>query len=174
MIGVRTIPLAYVIQPGKDAPATGPIAGGTPRSTEHGSIEDKLIARASHHTSPLYREDNSAVYYKIEEATRATSYATSIKPYQCTKNGRGAWLALSNQYAGRDKWEAEINWHEQLLHTRIWKGQSNFTLERLIAQHRNAYVSMKAASDHVTYQIPKEHSIVGYILTAIHCSDAAG
>jgi hypothetical protein len=171
MIGVRTIPLAYVIRPDDVVPPIGIIAGGTPHSQEHGSIEDELIARASH-TNPLYREDNSAVYYKLEEATRATSYAASIKPYQRTKNGRGAWLALSNQYAGRDKWEAEINRHEQLLHTRIWKGQSNFPLERFIAQHRNAYVSMQAASDHVTYQLPNEHSRVGYLLTAIQCSDA--
>ncbi len=170
-IGVRTIPLAYVIRPDDNVLAIGTIAAGTPHSVEHGSIEDELIARASH-TSPLYREDNSAVYYKLEEATRATSYAASIKPYQRTKNGRGAWLALSNQYAGKDKWEAEINRHEQLLHTRIWKGQSNFPLERFIAQHRNAYVSMQAASDHVTYQLPNEHSRVGNLLTAIQCSDA--
>jgi len=170
-IGVRTIPLAYVIRPDEDVPAIGTIAAATPHSTEHGSIEDELIARASH-ANPLYREDNSAVYHKLEEATRATSYAASIKPYQRAKNGRGAWLALSNQYAGRDKWEAEMNRHEQLLHTRIWKGQSNFTLERFITQHRNAYVSMQAAADHVTYQLPNEHSRVGYLLTAIQCGDA--
>jgi hypothetical protein len=163
--------LAYVIRQDDAVPAIGTIAAGTPHSTEHGSIEDELISRASH-TNPLYREDNSAVYYKLEEATRATSYAASIKPYQRTKNGRGAWLALSNQYAGRDKWEAEIKRHEQLLHTRIWKGQSNFPLERFVAQHRNAFVSMQAASDHVTYQLPNEHSRVGYLLTAIQCSDA--
>jgi hypothetical protein len=119
----------------------------------------------------LYREDNSVVYYKLEEATRVTSYAASIKPYQQTKDGRGAWLALSKQYAGRDKGEAEINRHEQLLHTRIWKGQSNFTLEGFIAQHQSAYVSMQAAANHVMYQLPNKHSRVGYLLTAIQCSD---
>ena len=31
--------------------------------------------------------------------------------------------------------EAEIKRHEQLMHTRQWKGQSNFTFERFIAQH---------------------------------------
>jgi hypothetical protein len=67
----------------------------------------ELIARASH-GHPLFREDNSAMYYKIEEATRGTPYAASIKPFQRTKNGRGAWFALSSQYAGKDKWEAEI------------------------------------------------------------------
>jgi hypothetical protein len=62
--------------------------------------------------------------------------------------------------------------HEQLMHTRTWKGQSNFTLERFIAQHRNASVSMQAAAEHVMYQIPNSHSRVGYLLDAIQCSDA--
>jgi hypothetical protein len=152
-------------------PAIGIQGTGAPHSTEHEAIETELIARASHGHS-LFREDNSSVYYKLEEATRATSYAASIKPYQRTKNGREAWLALSNQYAGNDKWEAEIKRHEQLLHTREWKGQSNFTLERFIAQHRNAFVSMQAAAEHVTYQLLNEHSRVGYLLDAIQCSDA--
>jgi hypothetical protein len=108
----------------------------------------------------------------LEEATRATSYAASIKPFQRTKNGRVAWLALLNQYAGKDKWEAKIKRHEQLLHTRLWKGQSNFTLDRCIAQHRNAFVSMQAAAEHITYQLPNEHSRVGYLLDAIQSSDA--
>jgi hypothetical protein len=111
--------------------AIGIQATGAPHSTEHKAIKTELS-----------REDNLSVYYKLEEATRATSYAASIKPYQRTKNGREAWLALSDQYAGKDKWEAEIKRHEQLLHTREWKGQSNFTLERFMAQHRNAFVYM--------------------------------
>jgi hypothetical protein len=111
------------------------------------------------------------MYYKIEEATRGTPYAASIKPFQRTKDGRGGWFALLSQYAGKDKWEAEIKRHEKLLHTGEWKGQSNFTLERFIAQHRNAFVSMQAASEDVTYQLPNEHSRVGYLLDAILCND---
>jgi hypothetical protein len=52
----------------------------------------------------------------------------------------------------------------------MWKGQSNFTLERFIAQHRNAFVSMQVAAEHVTYQLPNEHSRVGYLLDAIQCT----
>ena len=58
------------------------------------------------------------------------------------------------------------------MHTRVWKGQSNFTLERFIAQHRNAFVSLQAAAEHVKYQLPNEHSRVGYLLEAIQCNDA--
>ena len=171
VIGARMIPLAYVIQ--IDPKVRGPaptLAPNQPHSTEHGSVEGELIARASH-TYALFRDDNSVVYYHLEEATRGTSYAASIKPFQRGKDGRGAWKALTSQYAGKDKWEAEIKCQEQLLHTRIWKGQSNFSLENFISQHRNAYVSMQASAEHVQYQLRNEHSRVGFLLEVIQCSD---
>ena len=133
-------------------------------------MEGELVARATH-THALYRDDNSVVYYHLEEATRSTSYAASIKPFQRGKDGRGAWKALAGQYAGWEKWEAEIKCQEQLLHTRVWKGQSNFSLENFISQHMNAFVSMQASAEHVQYQLPNEHSRVGFLLEAIQCSD---
>ena len=51
------------------------------------------------------------------------------------------------------------------------ESQSNFSLENFISQHRNAYVSMQASAEHVQYQLPNEHSRVGYLLEAIQCSD---
>ena len=122
VIGVRMIPLVYVIRIDPQVPGPAPtLAPNQPHSTEHGSVEGELIARASH-THALFRDDNSLVYYHLEEATRGTSYAASIKPFQRGKDGRGAWKALTSQYAGKGKWEAEIKHQEQLLHTRIWKG----------------------------------------------------
>ena len=172
VIGVRTIPLVYVIRPEETPPAAAPaLLAGQPHSAEHESVENELVARASH-AHALFRDDNSAVYHKLEEATRTTPYAASIKPFQRGKDGRGAYLALRNQYAGRDKWEAEIRKQENLLHTRVWKGQSNFSLEAFISQHRNAYVSMEACAQHVQYQLPNEHSRVGFLLDAIQNSDA--
>ena len=81
-------------------------------------------------------------------------------------------MALTSQYAGKDKWEPQIKKQEQLLHTCIWKGQSNFLLEHFISQHRNAYVSMSACAEHVQYQLPNEHSRVGLLIDAIQCADA--
>lgn len=171
-IGIRMIPLAYVTRDVILVPAAAPaLAPNRSHSTTYGSVEDKLIARASHN-HPLYCDDNSQVYYYLEEATRTTSYAASIKPYQRAKNGRGAWLALKSQYAGNDKWQAEIKSKDDLLHTRVWKGQSNFSLEKFIAQHRNAFVSMQQCSAHVAFQLPNEHTRVTYLLDAIQCNDA--
>ena len=172
VIGVRTIPLAYVIREEVVVPNPAPaLLAGQPHSEMHGSIEAELVARASH-THALYRDDNSSVYHLLEEATRTTSYAASITPFQRTKNGRSAWLALTSQYAGQDKWEQELKKQDDMLHTRVWRGQSNFTLERFIQQHRNAFVSMQSCAQHVQYQLPTEHMRGGYLLAGIQCNDA--
>jgi hypothetical protein len=169
-IGVRMIPLAYVIRPLVVPTAPQPLAANLPYSLEHESVEGEMIARASH-THPLFREDNSKVYYLLEEATRETSYAPTIKPFQRAKDGRGAWNSLINQYAGNDKWQAELTKQDELLHNREWKGQSNFSLEKFIAQHRNAFVSMRQCAEHVTFQLPNERTRVTYLLDAIQNSD---
>jgi hypothetical protein len=135
------------------------------------SVTGELVARASHKHA-LFRDDKASVYHYLEEATRTTAYAASIKPFQRRKDGRGAWPALHGQYAGKDKWEAEIKFQEAVLHTRTWKGQSNFSLESFISQHRNAYVSMEACAEHVQYQFPCQHSRVGFLLDAIQSNDA--
>ena len=76
-IGVRMIPLAYVVREVEVPPTITALAVGQPHSTAAGSIEQELITRGSH-THPLYRDDRATVYYKLEEATRGTSYASSI------------------------------------------------------------------------------------------------
>ena len=89
VIGARMIPLAYVIRNDPQVPGLAPqLAPNQPHSTEHGSVERELIARASH-THALFRDDNSVEYYHLEEATRGTSYAASIKPFQRGKMGGG-------------------------------------------------------------------------------------
>ena len=73
VIGARMIPLAYVIQIDPQVPGPAPtLAPNQPHSTEHGSVEGELITRASH-AHALFRDDNSVVYYHLDDATRGTS-----------------------------------------------------------------------------------------------------
>ena len=58
-----------------------------------------------------------------------------------------------------------------LLHNRVWKGRSNFPLEGFVAQHRNAFVSMQQCDEHVSFQLPHEHTRVGYLLEGIQSID---
>ena len=171
-IGVRKIPLAYVVRELQAVPVAVPAqATDMPHTTEHGSVEADLIARASH-AHPLYRDDNAQVYYDLEIALRGTSYLASIKPFQRTKNGRAAFTSIKSQYAGEDKWQAELKKQVDLVTNRVWKGQGNFPLERFIAQHRNAYVLLQECALHVPYQLPNQFTRVTNLLDGIQCEFA--
>ena len=173
VIGTRTIPLSYVIRETVAVPGVAPpLMPNQPYAEAFGSVEEELIARATH-THPLYRDDNASLYFYLEEATRSTMYTSSIQPFSRRKDGRGAWFAITNQYAGKDKWAAELKKQDDLLHTYKWKGQSNFSLDKFISQHRNAFVSMQQCAIHVEFQLPNEYSRVGYLLDAIETTDAS-
>ena len=88
-IGNRNIPLAYIIRDELNPPAVAPpLAPGQPHSIKHGSVEAEQIARASC-THALFRNDNSDLYFLLEEATQGTQYAASIKPFQRHRDGNG-------------------------------------------------------------------------------------
>ena len=164
IIGSRMIPLAYVIHEDANPPGTAPPrATSQPHLEEHRLVEMDMIMHASHDHA-LFREDNAKVYFKLEEATCSTMYAASIKPYQQSKNGRGAWIALASKYAEQDKFEAEIKSAEDVLHNCMWNSNGTFTLELYIGLHRVANVNLQAAAVKVTYQLPTEYTRVGYLL----------
>ena len=84
-IGVRTIPLAYITRETVDMPAIPPPQeANKPHSTEYGSIEVELVARASH-DHELYKEDNGSINYHLEEATCGTIYI----PHQSSRSNVG-------------------------------------------------------------------------------------
>ncbi len=170
---VRHAPLAYVVRAEAVTPAVAPpLLHNQPHSEMHGSIEGEMIARLSH-DSPMFRDDNARVYHFLEEATRTTVYGASLKPFQRTKHGHNAYFALMNQHAGTDKWEKELKYQETFMKSRVWKGNSNFSLEKFIEQHRTAFISMQQCSDHVAFQLPNENTRVRYLTDAIQCQDAA-
>ena len=93
-IGVRNIPLTYVVRPDVVVAAlVPPLQPRQPFSELNGSIEEDLISRASH-THVLYHDENATVYYNMDEATRGTPFADSIKPFQRRKDGRIALEAM--------------------------------------------------------------------------------
>jgi hypothetical protein len=173
VIGVRNAPLTYVIRPEVDVPAEAPpLIARHPHSAEHASVEGELIARLSH-ASPVFRDDNHAVYHFLEEATRGTVYGKTLKPFTRSKNGREAYLSVISQHAGEDKWNKELKAQESFLQTRLWKGNSNFSLEKFIEQHRSAYISMQQCAEHVNYQLPNETTRVRYLTDNIQNGDPA-
>ena len=95
--------MIYVTRPDAEVADPAPdLLLNLPYSEDHGSIEGKIIARASY-AHPHFLDDKSEVYYDLEEATRHTQYAASISPFKRKKDGRGTFQALSTQYGGVDK-----------------------------------------------------------------------
>ena len=142
-IGVRGAPLSYVTRAHAVPPGDLPEqAEGKPHSVKNGSVKADLREFATH-DSPMYREDKGRVYKFLEEALRGTAYVSSLKPFQRSKDGHEAHKAIISQYAGVDKWDAELKRCNTLLNTHQWKGNSNFTFEKFVSQHRNAFISMQ-------------------------------
>ena len=131
---------------------------------------EEMIARAMH-SHPLFLVDNKAVYHLLEEATRNTAYAPSLATFAKKHDGRGASFAIMSQYAGEDKWLAEVKVQEKFMATE-WKGQSNFLLEALITQHRNAFTSLQECAEHTSYQVLTEEGRVRKLLDCIVSTNA--
>ena len=70
-----------------------PLAADKAYSTEHGLVEDELVARATHHDT-LHREDKKSLYYMLEDGVRNTPCAALLKPFMLGKYGREHSLPL--------------------------------------------------------------------------------
>ena len=173
IIGTRHIALAYLIRDDViPTDPTPPLVINRCYSETHGSVQGEMIARATHnHTK--YNDDNMKLYKFLEEATRTTQYASSIRPFSKRKDGREAYLSIKRQYAGKDKWQSEIKKQENFIHNRVWKGNNNFSLESFIPQHRAAHVSLERCAQAVPHQIPDERTRVIHLIDAIQCGDSA-
>ena len=171
VVGVRTIPLCYVIRDEVKVPVvTPPLAPNQPYSNEHGSLQRELIARSSH-AHDLFFDDNASVYHYLEEATRSTSYSDFVHLFKSNRDGRGVWFALVRQFASARKCHDEIYQQDRFLRTSTWNDHNNILLESFISQHRNAFVSMQLCAQYVQDQLPDEHSRVRFLLDAIRSSD---
>eukprot|EP00957_Ditylum_brightwellii_P083111 6318294-Ditylum_brightwellii.AAC.1 len=70
------------------------------------------------------------------------------------KNGRGALASTIQQFARADKWQAVLSMRDKFLHERVWNGQTLYPFERFIGQHRDDFMVMKKAAEHVPFQLP--------------------
>ena len=168
--GIRGAPLLYVIRESINAPdeQNDPLQTNKAYGSS-GSVIAELITRLNH-VDPLFRNDNALVYSLLEEATRGTIYAPTIKPYARGKNGRSAWEAMVSSHAGKDKWEQLQKDKMKFLMNTKWNGK-NYSLDKFTGLHRSAYVQLEEASSHVSFQLPNEHSRVGYLLDNIKNDD---
>jgi len=163
-------PFAYVIRAVEDRPFPCPPARpGKPYAAAYETLEEEMIARLTH-DHELFRSDNAAVYLDIEKALRGTTYAPTIKPFTARKDGRGAFLALQQQYGGKPAYKQLINDAVEVMYKRKWKGHGSYPLANFVALHRSAFVNMQLGAVHVQHQVPTEFTRVDLLLQAIECT----
>lgn len=171
VIGVRGVPLLYVVRTNAAVSAIPPVLlPDEPHSEEHGSIEQEMVARASHRHA-LFKVDNGAVYDVLDIALRGTGYAPTIVQFRRTRDGREAFLAMIGQHAGKDVWETMIRNSEEFVKTRKWTGTTNVTLASHMAKHRSSHISLTEAAEHIPVETPNERTRVTDLMVSITSKD---
>ena len=104
VFGARKVKLEYLLRPNDVIVSLHPpLVLYHPYSDAAGSIQGEHTLRISlDHT--LYKEDNKSFFAILEVALRGTTYEASIKPFQRTDNGRGAYKYFIAQHDGKEKW----------------------------------------------------------------------
>lgn len=170
--GAREATLEYMIR--KEVAVVMPHPGllaDHPHSEAAKSIQGEQANRLSH-THPLYQRDNDQLYSMLEAATRSTTFEATIKPFRLTHNGRGAYLALISQHAGRDKWDSVLRTAKDYINNRKWDGTTAITMEAHIEKCRSCYVDWETAAQHVPDQVPEARTRVKSLLDSMeNCQD---
>lgn len=166
-LGVRDVALSYVIRELENPGAVPALDPNKATGEAYDSIMDELIAY-----TPLqgdgYASDNATVFQILQDMVSGTSYESSIKSFQRTRNGRGAYLALCQHNMGTAKWDKIIQEAETYVMKREWDGKNaRFTLKSHINKHREAHNDMVRAADHIAYEVPNEHTRVGRLLKSL-------
>ena len=170
-------PLSYVLRDASEVPSelNDPLISndaGTIVSYygESGSLLEELIKRLPH-SGPIFLNDNSTVYGKIEEAVRGTSVESTIKSFARRKDGRGAFEALISNHAGDTKYRSIMKRRMHLLQNIKWNGKS-YPLESHVSNHRQAFDDLRDCALHITVHVPTEPQRVEYLIDSISCSDS--
>ena len=142
--GVRDAPLSYVIREESEVKieVEDPLSLNKAYGAS-GSIIEEMTKRMSY-DDPLFKTDNGSVYSMLEEATRSTIYANTIKPFSRSKDGRKAWLVMVSPHNGDDKWEQLQKDKMKFLMNTTWNGKT-YSLEKFTGAHRKAYVQLQEA-----------------------------
>jgi len=92
------------------------------------------------HVHNLFQVDTTALFHFVDHAVVGHNVLATIAPFCCAQNGRGAFLAIVNQHAGRHVWDKNVKDATAVLQTRTWSGTTSFTLLQHTSMQRKAYI----------------------------------
>ena len=172
-LGVRKVPLSYVIRDDEAPAPIGNLAPDKATAAEYTSIAEELIACVPL-SGDQYNEDNAKVFQIIQDMVNGTSFESSIKAHQRRRDGRAAYLALCQHNLGSSKWDKVVEEAEAYMMRREWTGKNyRFSLKQHISKHRESFNEMVHASQFISYEVPNEHTGVGRLIKSIQSRDPA-
>jgi len=137
--GQALVPLLYVIRLQEAVPAVDP-GFGLP------SFEEDIESRGRL-DGQFWRADNRAVWLFLKSKCHGTTAWTTIVEHQRAANGRGAFLALVNQYLGRDVQRSLLKKAVTTLEKLTFDGRSrNWTFDKFVGSMRQCFVDMGEAN----------------------------
>ena len=77
---------------------------------------------------------------------------------------------MISSHCGKDKWETLQKEKLDFLMNTKWNGRI-YSLDKFCGAHRGAFVQLEEAAVHVDFQLPTEHTRVGYLIDNINNSD---
>ena len=170
-LGVRKVPLSYVIRSDEAPAVIGILAPNKATSDDYESIAEELI-QCVPLAGDQYNEDNAKVFQIIQDMVNGTSFESSIKAHQRRRNGRAAYLALCQHNLGTSKWDKVVEEAESYMMKRKWTGKNyRFSLRQHISKHREAFNEMVRASQFIPYEVPNKHTRVGRLIKSIQSKD---
>ena len=103
----------------------------------------------------------------LELALRGTTFEASIKTFQRTGNGRGAYEELIYQHSGKEKWIKILHDANNYVNGQKWDGTTRYLLQSHIDKCRECYLDIENASEHITEQIPNSRTRVQSLLDSV-------
>ena len=133
---VLAVPLTYVIR--DDEIVTDEV-----RNATYHNISDDL-QRTTVLSGHTYQADNEKVWHLLWATVQNSIGQHHVQPFQKSKDGRGAWMALTNVAMGLDSKELRRERAMQALNTMYYTGRTrNFTLDQYTASHIKHHATMK-------------------------------
>jgi hypothetical protein len=169
VIGVRNAPLTYLTRPSIATPAdvaTAVRAVDQPYAEIYTSIEEEMKYCLSH-THNLMKADNATLFHRIDKAVTGHDVYATIAPYRRYQDGRGAFLAILSQHAGRHVYDKIVKDAMHVLTVRKWTGNPSITLAQHIASHRKAFIQLADAKEHTPTETPNPRQRVSYLLNSM-------
>ena len=148
--GQTKTPLAYVVCRDEGVPP------GLDPAGNYQSIYEEMMARAPHreggpgtNRTATFTFDNAQVFEMIASITREQDCWTYVKPAQCRRDGRQAFLALWDHYLGPNNVDNMASTAERKLTSTVYSGEKKrWNFEKYVKVHMDQHQIIEGLVEH--------------------------